>query len=449
MNIVIDPEFQSLIPPLSSEEKQQLEENIIADGCRDPLVIWPIPEYTEESTGITFKYADHRFDEIQVAGEWRQIKVWDAPDGEAYDLDEWPCILIDGHNRYEICTRLGIPFETVEMQLDDRDAVMDWMDANQLGRRNLTRDQFALLIGRRYNRTKQRVGGQLPKGVDQIEPPVTTADKLAAEHGVSPATVKRAGQFADAVETINRASPGFSSTVQAGHAPTRQEVVKAASVVAQIPEAAADIELAAEFADLPEETKQDAIAEIAQNSEPAREVIREAVKNHRAIGSGENEWYTPSEYVSMAREVMGQIDLDPASCAEANETVGAAIFYTKEDDGLSKDWSGKVWLNPPYSRDLMPKFVEKLKESYVSGDVTEAILVSHNNTDTAWFHSLSEVSSAICFPKRRIRFYRGENIAAPTNGQAFFYLGSSPEAFQAVFGDIGLVLEPMKATEVE
>lgn len=446
-NILIDKEFQALIPPLSAEEKQQLEANIAADGCRDPLVLWRLPTFdvTAESGMVeTLAYSDAEVTILDDGdGGGYEYRTWLTEDDEISE-DDWPHILIDGHNRHEICTRLGLTFEVVVQEFADRDAVMDWMDANQLGRRNLTKDQFTLLIGRRYNRTKQRVGGQLPKGVDQIDPPLSTAEKLATDYGISQATVKRAGQYADAVETINSAAPGFTATVNAGEAPTRQEVVKAASVVAKIPEAAQNVALAAEFADLPSEAKQDAIEAIAQLA-PAQEVMREAVKNHRAIGTGENEWYTPAEYADMAREVMGSIDLDPASCDEANKVVRASAYYTKEDDGLTKVWKGNLWVNPPYSRDLMPAFVEKLKQSFINGDVDSAILLSHNNTDTAWFHSLASVASAICFPKKRIKFYRGEEIAAPTNGQAFFYLGDNAGAFADIFGSVGFVVEPIPA----
>lgn len=146
----IDPEFQSYIPALSDEERHQLEQNIIADGCRDPLIVW----------------------------------------GD---------ILIDGHNRYEICTRLGLPFETAQKDFPDREAALDWMDAHQLGRRNLTPDARKLLLGRRYIRVKKGDGERGPQKLDQNEP-ASTAAKLAKEHGVSEATVKRAGKFAEEVD---------------------------------------------------------------------------------------------------------------------------------------------------------------------------------------------------------------------------------------------------------
>lgn len=458
-NILIDSEFQAIIPPLSAEERAQLEANLLADGCRDPLVVWPCATYevllcTGETQ--TLRYEDRRYELAAVDGE-AGCDAWQL-DADVHDdfaehlfgdmlyVEDWPHILIDGHNRYEICTRLGLPFEVVVQEFSDREAVMDWMDANQLGRRNLTRDQFTLLIGRRYNRVKKAVGAPVGNSnaanqIGQIVHIERTAETLATDYGVTERTVRRAGQYAEAVEAIDKAAPGFTASVNAGEAPTRQDVVKAAAVVAQIPEAAQNVALAAEFADLPSEARQDAIEAIAQLA-PAQEVMREAVKNHRAIGTGENEWYTPAEYVELAREVMGGIDLDPASCAQANETVRAQTFYTKDDDGLSKAWAGRVWLNPPYSRDLMPAFVEKLRESFIDGDVQQAILVSHNNTDTGWFHALAGVASAICFPKKRIRFYRDAEVAAPTNGQAFFYLGDDPQTFISTFSGVGFVVRP-------
>ena len=123
MNIKVDAELKALIPPLSKQEREQLEQNIIENGCRDPLVVW---------NGL----------------------------------------IVDGHNRYEICTRLGIDYKVVEIDLQDRNAVEDWMDANQLGRRNLTPDAFKMLLGRRYNRMKQPLGGQLPhKGYPKLGSP--------------------------------------------------------------------------------------------------------------------------------------------------------------------------------------------------------------------------------------------------------------------------------------
>jgi phage N-6-adenine-methyltransferase len=166
----------------------------------------------------------------------------------------------------------------------------------------------------------------------------------------------------------------------------------------------------------------------------------QSAKNHLAQGTGENEWYTPQHIIERARAVMGAIDLDPASNPEANETIRADTYYTAEDDGLEQEWHGRIWLNPPYSRDLMPRFVRKLIEEHKAGRTAEAILVSHNNTETDWFQSLSVASTAVCFPDTRIKFYRGENVAAPVNGQVFFYLGNNPPAFIDQFRPLGIVM---------
>ncbi len=96
MSVQIDPEFRSLIAPLQENERAQLEANIVANGCRDPLVLW------------------------------RNL-------------------LVDGHNRYEICTRLKITFRTVEIVLPSRAHVLLWIEENQLGRRNLTDDQRSVI----------------------------------------------------------------------------------------------------------------------------------------------------------------------------------------------------------------------------------------------------------------------------------------------------------------
>jgi hypothetical protein len=164
--ITIDPEFRSYIPALSAEELDQLEQNIAAEGCLDPLVLW----------------------------------------GD---------VLIDGHNRYEICTRLGIRFDTVQRFFPHRDAALDWMDAHQLGRRNLSPDARRLLLGRRYNRLKRSPTDNLvqnsPK--DQNDPSgESTASLIAKQHGVSAATVKRAGRFAEEVE----GDPEIKAAVEAG-----------------------------------------------------------------------------------------------------------------------------------------------------------------------------------------------------------------------------------------
>jgi len=160
----------------------------------------------------------------------------------------------------------------------------------------------------------------------------------------------------------------------------------------------------------------------------------------RTSFTGENEWYTPKIYIDAAREVMGNIDLDPASSDVAQEIVQAGEYYTKEQDGLSKAWHGKVWLNPPYSQPLIAQFIEKCVEEYKGPFVDECIVLTNNYTDTAWFHLAESVCAAICFTKGRIRFEKADGErATPTQGSAFFYMGHHTPDFVHVFERFGFV----------
>lgn len=163
--------------------------------------------------------------------------------------------------------------------------------------------------------------------------------------------------------------------------------------------------------------------------------------NHRAQGTGENEWYTPPEYIAAAREALGTIDLDPASSEVAQEVVAAVEFFTAEDNGLEQEWRGRIWLNPPYAQPLIHQFIEKLCIEHAAARVPAAILLTHNYTDTEWFHLAARSCAAICFTRGRIKFVNPEGeVAAPTQGQAFFYFGSDVPKFIDAFSTFGIIL---------
>jgi phage N-6-adenine-methyltransferase len=171
-----------------------------------------------------------------------------------------------------------------------------------------------------------------------------------------------------------------------------------------------------------------------------------AVENVRGTtGTGENEWFTPVEYIEKAREVLGEIDLDPATHEAAQETVRANHYLTKDDDGLTQEWHGSVWLNPPYAQPLISQFVDKLLEEFAVGRVTAAILLTHNYTDTGWFQKAAGHASALCFTRGRVKFYEPDGaIAAPTQGQAFHYFGDDVDAFYRAFSSVGFVAVSMR-----
>ncbi len=223
-----------------------------------------------------------------------------------------------------------------------------------------------------------------------------TKDEIADSLGVSPATVSR-----------DRAGPGVSNDTEPEPEPERE-----------------------------------LRPGVSNDTEPEPEPEREPEPEpHVRSNSGDNEWYTPPEYIEAAREVMGAIDLDPASSAIANTVVQAERFYSLDDDGLAQPWTGRIWMNPPYGRSLIEDFCWKLASSYSSGDVEQACALVNNATETEWFQGLGAAASAACLPRGRIRYWfpGGKGSGAPLQGQAVVYLGPRPKAFQDRFRSFGLV----------
>jgi len=362
-DIRIDEVFRSLIPPATDEQIADLEEQLLRDGCLAPLIVW-------------------------------------AEQG----------ILLDGHNRKEICDRYGIDYQTRQISLPDRDAAADWIDAHQLGRRNLTPDQMSLLRGRRYNRLKKAKndgGSGTPKAtVDQIDPRLDTAAHLAKELGVSAPTIKRDGQYAEAVNKLGVQREAASGKVTV----PKQDVVQIAKSLGETP--------------TPQQVQQ------------AKEAV---TKPHIANNSGDNEWYTPAAYTDAARQVMGEIDLDPASSTEANEVVKAARFFSVEDDGLAQLWAGRVFMNPPYAKQLIGDFCGKLVAHVKAGEVKAAIVLVNNATETRWFQEMLLAASAVCFPAGRVRFWHPRKESSPLQGQAVLYFGDNRDAFTKAFCRFGSV----------
>lgn len=155
-DIKIDKEFAALIPALSADELAQLERSLLAEGCRDPLIVW-----------------------------------------------KGKNVLLDGHNRLAICRQHDIPFKLEALAFPDRETAEAFIVKNQLGRRNLSPEAASYLRGKRYLAEKQARGGDRSKAkaTDQSDR-METAQRLAEEYKVGEATIRRDGKFAAAVDSI-------------------------------------------------------------------------------------------------------------------------------------------------------------------------------------------------------------------------------------------------------
>lgn len=164
-----------------------------------------------------------------------------------------------------------------------------------------------------------------------------------------------------------------------------------------------------------------------------------------------NEWYTPAKYVDAAREVMGGIDLDPASCEMANRTVKAVRYYTKEENGLAQEWHAKtVWLNPPYGRihpeqkgstkSYQPLFILKLLEAYGRGNIEQAIcLTIGTSCFMRWFQPLWDFP--LCFHDGRIIFDMPDGTQSDFGfGNIIAYLGPNESLFTEHFSQFGRIV---------
>jgi phage N-6-adenine-methyltransferase len=371
VNINIDSEFKGLIPPLTSDERQELERSLLAEGCRDALVLW----------GDT---------------------------------------LIDGHNRFEICTRNNIPFKTVQKEFADRRSAIEWIILNQFGRRNLPSHERARLALRLKPVIAEKAKENQYSGVNQyteslsqnsVKPSarIDTQKELAKIAGVSHDTIAK-------VEKIEKSAP---------------EPIIEASRKGEI-----SVNAAYQVTKLEPEQQEEITQRIEQGEQPQKVVQEVQKRPHVAFNSGNNEWYTPKEIIDAARLTMGHIDLDPASNEIAQKIVNAETYYTAETNGLDKMWNGNVWLNPPYASDLIGKFADKLVTE--RANYRQAVVLVNNATETEWFRKIVSVSAAVCFPKGRVKFYMPDGrTGAPLQGQAIIYIGDESDKFFEVFSKVG------------
>ena len=173
-------------------------------------------------------------------------------------------------------------------------------------------------------------------------------------------------------------------------------------------------------------------------------------KPHVVNNSTNNEWYTPLHVLSIVRQILGTIELDPASSKEANINVQAKQYYTKETNGLERDWHGKVFLNPPYSRDLLEPFIDKLLEELNKKNTTEAVLLINNATETKWCQKALKNAQSVCCIEKRLKFLtpKATEMGSPLQGQLLLYYGNNIKTFKEHTSKLGIVLNPTNKLEI-
>jgi ParB family chromosome partitioning protein len=160
------------------------------------------------------------------------------------------------------------------------------------------------------------------------------------------------------------------------------------------------------------------------------------------------EWYTPAQYLKAVRDVLGEIDLDPASSAQANIAVGAKEYFDEKADGLRRSWRGNFFMNPPYGKtsdgkSLAAEFCNKALDEHARGNVSAGIILVNSLHSQAWQAPLYD--HAICFVNHRIQFVSadGEENKNPTFQNIFIYLGTDLAKFSRAFSGFGYVMVRM------
>lgn len=259
---------------------------------------------------------------------------------------------------------------------------------------------------------------------------VRYADAIGVEYD----TLRRYRDVARAYESANRfANLSWSHHLVAAAQEDRLEWLKAAEEegysVAQLRQALSErrpMQRVYVQVSMPEPSEPQTVQAIVSTTPPppASNVL---------FSSESGEWLTPPEIVDRVDAVLGAIDLDP--CSDVAKSIPAAQHFTLEDDGLGREWCGRIYLNPPYGREI-DAWIEKLVAEHEAGRVTEAIALLPARVDTAWWQRLRDYP--VCFVHGRLQFdgpeSNGNSAPFPS---AVVYMGDELPRFVAAFADIG------------
>lgn len=329
--------------------------------------------------------------------------------------------VLDGHHRLMICNELGIKEypKVVRAGMTESEKRTHARKLN-MARRQLSQEQRRGLIHEQLMETPEKSDRQIANALGVSNSTVS----LQRKH------LEESGQLCESHSSIG--ADGKERPRQVEH---KQVIESDESVTRdEYEENSALYDLDQLFIEHP------VLSDLVDVKYKKEEEIRPEPehKPHVSNNSGCNEWYTPQKYVELVRDVLGVIELDPASCEYANRTVKAEKYFSLDDDGLTKEWRGRVWMNPPYGSETIAAFVDKFVDEYNVGNITEGIVLVNNATETGWFRNLASVANSIVFPQGRIRYESSSRESlAPLQGQAFLYFGNNTDRFFKVFSEIG------------
>lgn len=325
-------------------------------------------------------------------------------------------VLVTGRHRLEAARLLG--WETIRAHVVEDDGLTNRLyeidenlkrqDLNVLeyGEHLTEREAVLEALGKRAQR------GDNQYGADTVSAPLTTED-IARELDKSGRTVRR---YKDVAQRI---------------LPEAREAIHELDGEKDLPRSTGQLLALADV----EAEHQLAVVELVANGQA--DSVWDAIRKLSGsihFSSASPDWYTPPDIVERVNGVMGGIDLDP--CADVGRGIPAANHYTFEDDGLLREWRGRVYLNPPYGKEI-GRWIRKLKEEYEGGDVEEAIALVPARTDTDWFGCLREYPR--CFVKGRLKFSAHKNSAPFPS--CLFYFGDNGQRFVEAFKDLGDIFE--------
>lgn len=404
-DIVVDPKFEKEIPPLSEEEFQGLENDIIENGCRHPITLWP------------------------------------RKDGKA--------VIVDGHNRYKICMEHGIPFQYTVVECKDEDDAMLQLYNMQLNRRNLPDFVRGKIVWKRHdlveqvkenNRRRMLYGKKIPESLPEAQEDkdvlITSPTESSEEDGTpfeeyippleDTREQEKQGQENKTAEVqgIPITDPRYAGKKtrdilgeEAGG--LSGETMRQIKVIMdkEVPDDVQDLIVkrndeklsvhnAYKLANMPEDIQNEAYAAIRNKEKNPKDIVKEAEEKAK------DRVREKSQYLQTARNVMGSADFDPTD----RDIPDKSGKVRDEDYGATREWikKGNVFLDisgrPSKIAIYVPPFKGFVKEKQRSNE--QLIFVLPSDTSADWFSDMIAFSSAVCFVrgKKHLVFYFGDQV---------------------------------------